>query len=146
MNDGANSSAAKRFAEMALALDFEVTVCDPRDEYSSTWDVRGTNYVRDMPDDTVLAMQMDPHSAVVAVIDKQAQLMERVSYSAYGVGLHRWPGDVTNDGGCTSADQTAITTLANANGNVRPYYLSRLGATNWTLTAVPFTLKLRESI
>jgi len=54
-------------AQMALALDFEVTCCDPREEYHLTWDVAGTHFSKAMPDEVVLEMQLDPHSAVVAV-------------------------------------------------------------------------------
>lgn len=54
-------------AQMALPLDFEVTCCDPREEYHLTWDVPGTHFTKHMPDDVVLEMQLDPHSAVVAV-------------------------------------------------------------------------------
>ena len=54
-------------AQMALALDFEITCCDPREEYHLTWDVPGTHFSKAMPDDLVLEMQLDPHSAVVAV-------------------------------------------------------------------------------
>jgi xanthine dehydrogenase accessory factor len=54
-------------AEMALALDFEVIVCDPREEYHLTWDVPGTSFTTEMPDDAVLRLELDTHSAVVAV-------------------------------------------------------------------------------
>ncbi len=54
-------------APMALALDFEVTCCDPREEYHLTWDVPGTIFSQQMPDDLALQMQLDPHSAVVAL-------------------------------------------------------------------------------
>ncbi len=77
-------------AEMALALDFEIIVCDPREEYSLTWEVANTQFVRDMPDDTVLALQLDPHSAVVAVthdpkLDDMA-LLEALKSPAFYVG------------------------------------------------------------
>ena len=52
---------------MALALDFEVICCDPREEYHLTWDVPGTTFSKAMPDDLVLELQLDPHSAVVAL-------------------------------------------------------------------------------
>ena len=52
---------------MALALDFEVICCDPREEYNLTWDVPGTTFSKAMPDDLVIELQLDPHSAVVAV-------------------------------------------------------------------------------
>ena len=54
-------------AQMALALDFEVVCCDPREEYNLTWDIPGTTFSKAMPDDLVLELQLDPHSAVVAV-------------------------------------------------------------------------------
>src|ERR1700712_4105162 len=58
---------SRAVAQMALALDFEVTCCDPRDEYNLTWDVPGTTFSKAMPDDLVLELQLDAHSAVVAV-------------------------------------------------------------------------------
>ena len=54
-------------AQMALTLDFEVVCCDPREEYHLTWDVPGTTFTKDMPDDVVLALHLDAHSAVVAL-------------------------------------------------------------------------------
>ena len=58
---------SRAVAQMALTLDFEVICCDPRDEYNLTWDVPGTTFSKAMPDDLVLELQLDPHSAVVAV-------------------------------------------------------------------------------
>lgn len=77
-------------AQMALPLDFEVTCCDPREEYHLSWDVPGTHFTKDMPDDVVLAMQLDPHSAVVAVthdpkLDDLA-LLEALKSPAFYVG------------------------------------------------------------
>ena len=54
-------------AQMALSLDFEVICCDPREEYHLTWDVKGTAFSKEMPDDLVLRLELDPHSAVVAL-------------------------------------------------------------------------------
>jgi len=54
-------------ASMALALDFEVICCDPREEYNLTWDVPGSRFSKAMPDDLAIELQLDPHSAVVAV-------------------------------------------------------------------------------
>ncbi len=75
---------------MAQALDYHVTVCDPREEYAETWDVDGTVLDRGMPDDVVISMNLDPHSAVVAVthdpkIDDLA-LMEALKSPAFYVG------------------------------------------------------------
>ena len=58
---------SRAVAQMALALDFEVICCDPRDEYNLTWDIPGTTFSKAMPDDLVIELQLDPHSAVVAV-------------------------------------------------------------------------------
>ena len=77
-------------AQMALPLDFEVTCCDPREEYHLSWDVPGTRFTKEMPDDVVVAMQLDPHSAVVAVthdpkLDDLA-LLEALKSPAFYVG------------------------------------------------------------
>ncbi|GAP36933.1 XdhC family protein [Piscinibacter sakaiensis] len=77
-------------AQMALALDFEVICCDPREEYHLTWEVPGTAFSRQMPDDLVLELQLDPHSAVVAVthdpkLDDLA-LLEALKSPAFYIG------------------------------------------------------------
>jgi xanthine dehydrogenase accessory factor len=77
-------------AGMALALDFEVIVCDPREEYNLTWDVPGTEFSREMPDDLVLRLELDPHSAVVALthdpkLDDMA-LLEALKSNAFYIG------------------------------------------------------------
>ncbi len=54
-------------AQMALALDYQVTVCDPRAEYRDTWHVEGTTFAPGMPDDVVLSLGLDRRSAVVAL-------------------------------------------------------------------------------
>jgi xanthine dehydrogenase accessory factor len=57
-------------ASMAVALDFEVLVCDPRDEYASTLAAAahaGMRRVEGMPDDVVRDMRPDAHTAVVAL-------------------------------------------------------------------------------
>lgn len=77
-------------AQMAQALDYSVTVCDPREEYADTWNVEGSVLDRGMPDDVVLAMKLDSHCAVVAVthdpkLDDLA-LMEALKSPAFYVG------------------------------------------------------------
>ena len=54
-------------ARMALALDFAVTVCDPREEWAEEWAVPGTTLSRTMPDDLVIEMRPDARTAVVAL-------------------------------------------------------------------------------
>ncbi len=77
-------------AQMAQALDYEVIVCDPREEYAASWDMPGVMLSRDMPDDLVLALNLDMHSAVVALthdlkLDDMA-LMEALKSEAFYVG------------------------------------------------------------
>lgn len=77
-------------APMALALDFEVICCDPREAYHLTWNVDGTTFSKHMPDDLVIELQLDPHSAVVAVthdpkLDDMA-LLEALKSPAFYVG------------------------------------------------------------
>lgn len=77
-------------AQIALGMDYRVTVCDPREEYREGWDVPGTDMVREMPDDVVMAMHLDKRSAVVALthdpkLDDMA-LMEALKSEAFYVG------------------------------------------------------------
>ncbi|VCU69406.1 putative xanthine dehydrogenase subunit A [Pigmentiphaga humi] len=77
-------------AQMAQALDYEVIVCDPREEYSEGWNVPGTRLVATMPDDTVTELRPDRHTAVVALthdpkLDDLA-LMEALKSEAFYVG------------------------------------------------------------
>ncbi|MGV3582087.1 MAG: XdhC family protein [Methylophilus sp.] len=54
-------------ANIALSLDFAVTVCDPREEYADLWQVPGSVLRRDMPDDVVIEMQPDVRTAVITL-------------------------------------------------------------------------------
>ena len=53
-------------AQMALALDYEVVVCEPRIEYARQWDVAGTRLDNNMPDEAA-ASARDARSAVLAL-------------------------------------------------------------------------------
>ena len=84
------SQLSKYLAQIAVGLDYQVTVCDPREEYSETWDIPGVTLVRTMPDDTVHAMNLDERCAVVALthdpkLDDLA-LMEALRSPAFYVG------------------------------------------------------------
>lgn len=79
-------------AQIALLLDFEVLVCDPREEYASTLmaAVPGVMRVQGMPDDAVRALPPDAHTAVVALthdpkLDDLA-LIEALQSDAFYVG------------------------------------------------------------
>jgi xanthine dehydrogenase accessory factor len=84
------SQLSKYLAQIAVGLDYQVTVCDPREEYTETWDIPGVTLVRTMPDDTVLAMGLDERCAVVALthdpkLDDLA-LLEALKSPAFYVG------------------------------------------------------------
>lgn len=77
-------------AQIALGMDYHVTVCDPREEYRDGWQVPGVALVHAMPDDLVMEMQLDRRSAVVALthdpkLDDLA-LMEALKSDAFYVG------------------------------------------------------------
>lgn len=78
------------FAQMAQALDYEVLVCDPREEYAAGDLPEGVRYVPGMPDDAVVALQPDAHTAIVALthdpkLDDMA-LIEALKSPAFYVG------------------------------------------------------------
>ena len=66
---------SKYLAQIAVGLDYQVTVCDPREEYTETWDIPGITLVKTMPDDTVVAMKLD-----------DLALMEALKSPAFYVG------------------------------------------------------------
>ena len=77
-------------AQIAIGMEYQVTVCDPREEYRDSWHVAGVEVVHEMPDDQVIAMQLDARSAVVALthdpkLDDLA-LMEALKSPAFYVG------------------------------------------------------------
>ena len=81
---------ARVLAGMAQALDYEVLVCDPREEHAAEWDIPGTRWLAGMPDDAVVALAPDPHTAIVAVthdpkLDDLA-LLEALKSPAFYVG------------------------------------------------------------
>lgn len=80
-------------AQMAQALDFEVICCDPRDSHALAWpssNVPGSHFSRAMPDDLLIEMQPDAHTAVVALshdpkLDDMV-LLEALKSPAFYVG------------------------------------------------------------
>ncbi|MFC0399553.1 XdhC family protein [Paraburkholderia rhizosphaerae] len=81
---------SRYLCNIAVGLDYQVTVCDPREEYTDEWNVAGTKIVRTMPDDTVLEMKLDERCAVIALthdpkLDDLA-LMEALKTPAFYVG------------------------------------------------------------
>jgi xanthine dehydrogenase accessory factor len=77
-------------AEMARMLDYHVVVIDPREEYANGWDLAAVPINRGMPDDVVRELELDGHSALVALthdpkLDDLA-LMEALKSAAFYVG------------------------------------------------------------
>jgi xanthine dehydrogenase accessory factor len=77
-------------AQIAVGMDYQVTVCDPREEYRDAWQVPGVSLVHAMPDDVVLEMRPDSRCAVVALthdpkLDDMA-LIEALKSDAFYVG------------------------------------------------------------
>jgi xanthine dehydrogenase accessory factor len=82
---------SRNVASMAVLLDYDVTVCDPRAEYHEGWQaLAGVTLSTSMPDDLVMAMRPGPQDAVVALthdpkLDDLA-LMEALRSAAFYVG------------------------------------------------------------
>jgi xanthine dehydrogenase accessory factor len=77
-------------ATMALFCGFAVTVCDPREEYRSSWQVAGVTLFSGMPDDVVKDFHVDRRTCVIALthdpkLDDLA-LLEALNCDALYVG------------------------------------------------------------
>jgi xanthine dehydrogenase accessory factor len=83
-------SLSRFLAQIAKAMDYQVIVCDPREEYRANWNLEGVQLVHAMPDDLMLESKLDARSAVVALthdpkLDDLA-LMEALKSDAFYVG------------------------------------------------------------
>jgi xanthine dehydrogenase accessory factor len=77
-------------ATMALFNGFSVTVCDPRQEYSSGWSLAKVQVTQEMPDDVVMSFKPDRRTCVIALthdpkLDDLA-LIEALSSEAFYIG------------------------------------------------------------
>lgn len=84
------SEIAHYLAEVAATVDFQVFVCDPREEYKSAWRASGARWIDGMPDDAVAAFRPDGHSVILTVshdpkLDDMA-LLEALKGEAFYVG------------------------------------------------------------
>ncbi len=84
------AQVSRYVAAMAKSLDYQVVVCDPREEYLDEWDVEGVELSREMPDDLLLRLQLDARSAVLTLthdpkLDDMA-LLEALISPAFYVG------------------------------------------------------------
>ncbi len=81
---------ARYVAEMAHALEYEVTLCDPRPAYLDNWHVVGVTKTSELPDDVVREQFSNPYSGIIALahdprVDDMA-LMEALRTDAFYVG------------------------------------------------------------
>jgi xanthine dehydrogenase accessory factor len=84
------SEIAHYLAEVASTVDYQVFVCDPREEYRAAWRAKGARWIDGMPDDAVLAFKPDGHSVILTVshdpkLDDMA-LLEALKSDAFYVG------------------------------------------------------------
>lgn len=81
---------ARYVAEMALALGYDVTLCDPRPRYLDNWHVDGVETTSRLPDDVVREKFSNGYSGIIALahdprVDDMA-LMEALKTNAFYVG------------------------------------------------------------
>lgn len=81
---------ARYLAQMAVMLDFSVFITDPRLEYRRQWDVPEAVLLEGMPDDAVLALGIDPFTALITTahdpkVDDMA-LLEALKSEAFYIG------------------------------------------------------------
>jgi len=86
---GANQTA-QALAQIATMLEFQVIICDPREEFTADWNMPNVTLQSGMPDDAVLAIQTDSRTAIVAIthdpkLDDMA-LLEALKSEAFYVG------------------------------------------------------------
>lgn len=77
-------------AEICKNLEFEVTLCDFRDEFLQGWQVEGVQVIKTMPDDLITEAFHDHHCAIVALahdprVDDMA-MMQALTTEAFYVG------------------------------------------------------------
>ncbi len=84
------SEIAHYLAEIASTVDYQVFVCDPREEYRTAWRAHEARWIEGMPDDAVVAFRPDAHSVILTVshdpkLDDMA-LLEALKSEAFYVG------------------------------------------------------------
>jgi xanthine dehydrogenase accessory factor len=81
---------ARCLAEIAKNLEFEITLCDFRDEFLQGWQVDGVQVIKTTPDDLIAEAFHDNHCAIVALahdprVDDMA-MMQALKTDAFYVG------------------------------------------------------------
>lgn len=77
-------------ANMALMLNYRITICDPRNEYQTGWDIDGVKFSKKMPDDAVKEIENRERGIVITLshdpkLDDMA-LMEALDSDMFYVG------------------------------------------------------------
>lgn len=84
------SEVSRAVAQIALLLDYEILVCDPRKDARERWDISDVTLLSHLPDDAVREYGDDMHCAILALthdprIDDMA-LMEAFNTRAFYIG------------------------------------------------------------
>lgn len=58
---------SRAVAELALSLQYELHVCDPRPAFINAWDISGVQLHQKMPDDLIRALKLDDSAIVLAL-------------------------------------------------------------------------------
>lgn len=70
---------ARRVAQLALTLDYTVTICDSRPEYASGWEVDGTEFTSKPPTDCINRFSVDNQTIILALAHSPALEDEALS-------------------------------------------------------------------
>ena len=81
---------AQYVSNIALMLDYDIYVCDPREEYIQSWPLENITLSKSMPDDLVTQLKPDLHTAIITLthdpkIDDMA-LMAALESKAFYIG------------------------------------------------------------
>jgi len=81
---------SKYVANIAQMLDYNVTICDPREEYRNGWELEGVNFTHIMPDDAVKQIKHQNRTMLITLahdpkLDDMA-LMEALTDDIFYVG------------------------------------------------------------
>ena len=81
---------ARRVAQLALTLDYAVTICDSRPEYASGWEVEGAEFNTTPPATLIQRFAPDPCTVILALAHAPAledeALVEALKTNAFYIG------------------------------------------------------------
>jgi xanthine dehydrogenase accessory factor len=84
------SDIAKYLCYIAKTLNFDIQVCDPREEMWVSWGIDNVNKIKMMPDDAILSAEIDERTAIITLshdpkLDDMA-LLEALKTKAFYIG------------------------------------------------------------